>query len=351
MKRLALTLLIITLTASGCSAGASDGSLNVYNNGTNTNNLNNVNNTSNNVETNNIAGNNINATNNTTDTTNSNNSNFIMGCKNIADALIDGVCTRTNYTCDPMNECDFGYACNDSAQCECIDEDICGAVCNDSTNCPDGFQCDTNSFVCKEPLRCLTDEMCDSGLCVQEDLNTFICAESYEGTANGLGCESGLTNSCLSGVCYDNTCVPSCRSNSDCGADQVCGQVLLTLGCIDTHTCDTACDGPDQFCFRNICYDNACVEGADCPSGGDCVLSLQNPQVGACGQGWDGEFDASVSCGADEFREPAYETGVLCMIQQACWNSEECPEGYTCFTGDELLISNLGATGFCGRTL
>ncbi|MBU1238349.1 hypothetical protein KKF84_01840 [Myxococcota bacterium] len=343
MKHILLLFIIFFFFApsTGCSAGASDGSIqsvnnsnNLYNNANNVNNINNANNN----------------TNNTNTTNNSNNvTNFILGCQNIYDVLIDGTCTRTDYTCDLLNECDFGYACNDNAQCECIDPDICGAICNDSTNCPDGYQCDTNSLVCKEPLRCITDEMCDSGLCVQQELNTFICESTYEGLSNGESCESGLSNTCLSGVCYNNECVESCRSNSDCAGGTLCGQVLLTLGCIDETACAEPCDGPNQFCFRNICYDNACTDGSDCPDGGDCMLSLQNPQVGACGQGWDGEYDASITCTDDEFREPAYESGVLCIIPQACWNNEECPEGYNCFTGDDLLISNLGSTGFCGR--
>ncbi len=270
-------------------------------------------------------------------------------CKNPADTLLNGVCTRENYTCDLAYPCDIGYACGNNDLCECVDQDVCGLLCQHNDNCPDSMQCDTGSGVCKDRLHCTTDEMCPEGVCTQQELNSFVCSITTEGYDEGAGCTTGLNNNCASGICHEGACVDQCRSNNDCAQDERCGQVLLTMGCI-TQTACAGCNGPDQFCYNGICHDNACTEGSECVEG-DCHLSLSNPLVGSCGTNMNGSMDSSRNCADHEFREGAYTSGILCMIHQACWDDDECDQGYECWTGDELLISTLGSTGFCGRLL
>ena len=263
----------------------------------------------------------------------------LCGCKQDTDELSNSACTKRQSACDALTPCDDGYTCNSALQCECVDLTRCGLQCTQDCECPTSLSCDANTSTCRVPLLCLGDSMCEEGeLCseLSESPRTYRCV--IAGSAEtGDDCSSSLD--CRSGTCLDSVCHQSCVAHSNCPVGQYCDVQMGGRGACVVQTGCALCTSPEEICDGTVC-DEFCTSSSECP--GDCGLVPDSPYQGYCIPILDGV------CAPDEFLVISAIQDV-CGVHVACWNPQDCPQGYECTPTSELVATVPGDPSLCTR--
>jgi len=165
---------------------------------------------------------------------------------------------------------------------------------NDSATTPDGVKAEQgatdgageepstlpelgpNSCTVERPCsnqRCLTQGA--SGGCGTCQVNMSPCSQDGDCKAQGAHfiCVDGI-RLCF---CEGKTCVAGCKSDSGCGAHQVCTNHRCT-----SKPCQSDSDCPSHYaCTAQKCARKRCTKSAECP-GGYCVNSGCFRSPGSC---------------------------------------------------------------------
>lgn len=196
--------------------------------------------------------------------------------KNTGKVCIHAECVEAKDCCQPLNryqeyvctKAKAACASGSKSDCEFVD-DQCGA-------CP--FTCEANQCkhtpkpgkACTKAADCSEPELCDNGRCVE-------CGKDVD-------CPKGL-------ICEENSCIPACVRNEDCGAmadckagrcerrdcksdrecaalielpDAVCRNGKCTMPCTVDGQCWTQSQSGLSYCSGGFCKFSGCEENSDC---------------------------------------------------------------------------------------
>jgi len=256
-------------------------------------------------------------------------------CIDDRDIVHDRNCIREGYHCDVLHPCPDNYWCSFDSKCECIVGEICGIKCDGNCGCPDGGECSLRQRICREPLVCMDDSMCDetNETCQNTTSSLYYCTE-VAGKDVGEQCE--VDTDCKSNICRTGVCLQQCHKNSNCPGGLLCEVGSAKPACVAITECSN-CSAENQICDRGLCYEG-CRTASDCA--GDCKVSLNRPLYGLCTD------PVGSSCDGDEFTI----TGAViryCLIYKSCWTDEDCPSMYKCYTSEEL--DQYRDASFCAR--
>ena len=254
--------------------------------------------------------------------------------------------------CPGDDLCEAGFC---APQEECQDDTDCpgGEVCVDNGGveiCVPGqppIPCDT-PVDCPAPDNCGLDDVGDC---------EAVCVGGYclpGGDGGGGSCSSD--DQCPGGYgCSGGHCAPAddpvaCDSQYDCGGNLCTGGFCQPGG--DVVTCETAqdCYGNDdvgnETCVDGVCYDNSvdlrlCSSSTICPAGFSCSGGTCQRQEGACEldadcgdgdsciEGWCGQRCGD-GCGSGVCAAgrcvAACDTYSQCEIGEACWSGGCMPK-------------------------
>ncbi len=275
----------------------------------------------------------------------------------------DGVCFRANYKCSVIDPCDDGYTCERPdgdtegyGRCVCDDPAECGRTCSRHRDCGPQEVCSPDSGTCVPAPHCFRQADCPNGTVCTDGATTkgfsLVCVVPGA-VPTGEACENNPE--CASGLCdaESGACVRRCRSNVDCGGEDVCvtvadpavGHVAPPPHCEskDASPCGWGCDADAAYCRGDKCVRANCVVSADCTrdSSPACALHPRNPFAGFC---YSFEFYGVASCEPDEF---VSDLGGACFLYQTCEEEADCPQYYTCYHDREELPWDV--FGMCGR--
>ena len=224
---------------------------------------------------------------------------------------------RTTYTCTEVGEDIITITASDDGAIFCMsdwtvpvtcvpgDGDPCeGVTCDDDgnectrTDCnPASVQCETSNV--NDGISCNGGEgRCSSGQCVDVDpcadvtcpdlgeCRTSTC-NSNTGTCepsnvnDGTSCDSG-DGTCMNGSCVDlNLCAGvTCPDLGECQSN-VCNPSTGQCEASDVNN-GTSCNAGGGMCIDGTCTNADLCMGVTCPSLGDCVDNVCNPNSGAC---------------------------------------------------------------------
>jgi hypothetical protein len=159
---------------------------------------------------------------------------------------------------------------------------------------------------------CPETRKCSNGLCLQECSGDSQCSASeYCG---------------VDGLCHSPT-VPTCNSDGDCAATQICRESICTTSAI--------CDPYDYL--ADGCASNAvCVEDLDTEGEGNCFAMPACGPDGTCPIGLDGAV-----CNVDfvPSKDP------ICLIG-LCDTVEHCPNLWSCVRYDNAVLGYCSDGGF-----
>ncbi len=277
-------------------------------------------------------------------------------CRNPIDECANTTCYRPGRSCNDLAPCDAGYACQRN-RCVCADLATCGVRCESDAECQaETQQCDTTRGVCRPLLPCIADSMCDEGEVCRCD-NPFgegevthpaqcssytgraaTCAAPPAQGARAVGESCNADAECSTLLCEGGLCLQPCQRNAECASEELrCTTGSGSrLGCRAASPC-MSCDGADQRCRYGSCQTfgsaGLCATTADCEGGASCVVSRFLSQGGdsSCYPLRDRFSGMAAACEDDEILVGDFEG--YCLRFGACWESADCPEGYTCRAG------------------
>ncbi|QNJ25993.1 leucine-rich repeats of kinetochore Cenp-F/LEK1 family protein [Synechococcus sp. SYN20] len=236
--------------------------------------------------------------------------------------------------CDEQGRCSRSV-CANTGDCECGDcltDNKCG-YCRRDQDCKNSQVCDIaegeSDGVCATP--CIPASPCGSdGDCPADSYCRPDAFGRTEEEGGGAQCTQGCRSdaSCLPGQkCYDNRCLPTCSSGSDCNTDT---ELCLRGVCVEVgYSClsDSDCPSSEGWCLNGYCAEDIrCSGDEDCSSSEVC-----NPATSMCEQG--------DRCSSSSDCKRTCESDLDCGNKQ-CESAADCTEpGQTC--------KQFGSVGIC----
>jgi hypothetical protein len=225
-------------------------------------------------------------------------------------------------------ECEGSRDCRDGARCiSDHGKKVCQfeseRACQGDLDCKAGLVCAVDGECrngCRNDAACLEEQICVSATCADPDEldASGRLTPAAETTVGAEGSPCVYVSDCSSALlCRSQACLPECRSDADCGADQECsGTRCQARGTLPT-TCNysSECEAAGQLCVGKQCR-CSCVEDRDCAAGRLCdgCACVADPAAEACRYNSDCsaagqvcrdevcacECKADVDCGANE---------------------------------------------------
>jgi Cys-rich repeat protein len=222
-------------------------------------------------------------------------------------------CAGDSYYCD-STAC---YYC-DGTSCRTVNPPT-PTTCARSSECPSGQVCTTAGCVIQG---CTTDRDC----------------------GNGLACVTGAGGArfCARPGTNPTPVTPSCTSNAQCQANEVCSNAQCVMSTNRGCTMDAQCSG-SQLCVSGRCVDRSatCQFDNQCGAGRVCVNS-----------------ECRNSCGGDRVCPDGQECAtagsvMFCRDRAAtgCTSNAQCMSGQTCLNGRCLQSCTPGAASGCAAGL
>jgi len=245
----------------------------------------------------------------------------------------------------PYKVCQLSTELSCTSNRDCKEKLICGV----DGQCRDGCQADTD---------CIEGQRCVSGTCA--DVNELDAQGQLTpapgSTAGAEGTPCVYVSDCSSALlCRNQSCLPQCKSDVDCGAGQTChdtrceanGSIPQT--CSYNSECKTA---QGERCAGGICR-CSCVENRDCPTGercDGCACESDPNAPKACH--YNSECDVAGQICRDNACQCACHADADCGPDQTCdgcgcVDTSEC--GAPCDPG--YVCKNKACTLFCAGTL
>lgn len=230
------------------------------------------------------------------------------------------------------------------------------AMASTSTGCAsDSYFCDgTACYYCDgtscrtatppAPRLCTRDSECNAGqVCTSAGCTTSGCTTDRD-CGNGLACVSGAggVRYCARPGTMPTPVTPSCSSNAQCQANEVCLDGTCRTSTSPGCTQDSQC-GANRVCVSGRCTDrsNTCQFDNQCGAGRVCVNSECRDGCGAGGMCPAGQECATV--GSVMFCRDRAATG--------CTTSAQCGSNESCLNGRCLPRCTPGPTSSCGTGL
>ena len=196
--------------------------------------------------------------------------------------------------CTTIDDCDSGLLCIDGF----CGKEVHQAECINNDDCPPGYECNN-----KEECVMKTCEIKDD------------C---------GIG-----------SICYNNTCIPGCKTNQDCTDNKICNTV--------SHLCE---DDNKVDCR----IDNNCEQGYECDQiTGDCKLSTTCNTDEDCGDGAKCDNHTCIPRTAciPENNGAECTEGEICRADGFCGADNGCDNNEYCITKDATKPACNTASGVC----
>jgi V8-like Glu-specific endopeptidase len=301
------------------------------------------------------------------------------GIDNDCDGVPDEGCSMLGQACTDASHCTSQHCEMTSAGMICVSP--CDATRPD-LGCGTGFHC-VHSTACTgwcEPgmpgalavgHTCATDEMCESGTCIDPGDGTTRCLAQCFGDSGQ--CASGEVCTAASGAC--GTCVPSAIFGSPHGLGEECtddascrsGHCTLRAG---VHECTTPCAAAFPECPTGfVCESDNCVldrsqlPGGVCHDMGDCLDGIC---VSSGARSWCTPSDCTMAmCGAgftcsavgsDHVCTPTLALeGEGCSADAGCVTglcymgvcSTTCSQASNCAAGQRCVRDTMGTAAHC----
>jgi hypothetical protein len=247
-------------------------------------------------------------------------------CDSTACYYCDGTSCRTvtppaPTTCARTSECPVGQVCTDTG---CA---IQG--CTSDRDCGNGLACVTGAGgtrfcarpgttptpvtpTCTSNTQCQANEVCLNGACVMS---------TNPGCTTDTQCTNGRV--CVSGRCVDRS--TTCQFDNQCGAGRVCinSECRNSCGagsCPEGQECATA--GSVMFCRDRAA--TGCTSNAQCSAGQACLNGRCLP---SCTPGAASSCGAGLYCSDDRVCIPDTRPQPLCDASRPCAVGSECVAG------------------------
>ncbi|CAH1789195.1 unnamed protein product, partial [Owenia fusiformis] len=226
--------------------------------------------------------------------------------------------------CDSSDFCKLGLVCYMGRCGECENEDDCdkGEFCGVGRN--NGYTCIPKRGIMS---RCLTENECTSGYCV-----------------NGV-CVTCVDDShCGELACRENTCVKLSELGDTCKEDRNCLSGLeCHMGVCSSCTRDSDCDegqycGGDEYSNGLMCVDNSQF-GSQCKVDKHCDTHLM------CSDGVCGYCKSDTDCLSNAYCKGGADKGKECVSKKEFWAI--CEEDTECTSG---ICRDDGVCVFCDDT-
>ena len=196
-------------------------------------------------------------------------------------------------------------------------------------------------FCCGRPAIC--QECCLHRQCAGEhnrcDRHRCVCEEGWSDCAGACDCNTGGTERCCDGRCFDGDCC----SNSDCGPSRACVDHRCT--CASGWTdCAGSCDcntGAGLRCCDGECVDGNCCEDADCRGSHNSCIANEC----TCEEGWE-DCDSPCDCNTGGGSICCF--GSACLTGNCCANSD-CGTNQICNIMSHTCVC-AGGWESCGGT-
>jgi hypothetical protein len=286
-------------------------------------------------------------------------------------------CSRDS-DCVPPNTCvnhscgkkQLGADCSSEIECEsgfCEQGICCNAACTDAckacnlvgtlgfcTAVPDGTPDPQEKCQATEKQSCGTTGACRAGACDYVEKGTICISAACAGsssqtpasTCDGRGkCMTPADVSCGTFLCSNNSCLSTCKSDSDCVSPNTC----VNNSCgrkPNGATCTGGTQCASGFCTEGVCCNSACSDGT---SGSLCMSCKVTGAVGTCTAVPSGQSDPKQRCVASKASSGDCSNDGTCNGKGACrpWSTSTGCRQATCSGSTFTPAANCDGNGSC----